>query len=490
MKKMKKAVILTAILTIIVVSFSMLTVYAIARQNRNDPYMTFNLDLLDVDKVDAKISGKNTYIAILDSGLTSYWKEFIPENTIEWGWVRRFHDTALDFEYENGEYPEWGGWDSVVESHDIVASNDEWIDEGQHGTKLISYITGWHYNDKYTGKYYFFEGIAPRTKVIPLKVRNAYQLEDGSWVEGWNDYTMASGIKYITDLAEKNPNKRFIIDISTGVTDELIGEEIVPWYDIIPETITAIDNAIEANVVVVAAAGNFGMNFGGYRGMMYPAAIPKVISVGASFWLDNEWVPYEFNDDGTASYNPLWFLNDVPEEDPKSGIDNGDYSGVSLMSSRALIEVDQELDVFAPGGFVVGPGKAPNGPDPLSMYYYDDTLHYAGGTSGAAPQIAGIIALMLDANSDLSVSEVESILKASADEMAPWYLSAPDLPAPFDGGYFIPPYPGFPDGTMLPNCWGIIPVPWWPSYLQDIGYDLGSGVAQADLAVEMALNII
>ncbi|MFX1587119.1 MAG: S8 family serine peptidase [Promethearchaeota archaeon] len=445
---------------------------------------------MDIDKVDSKITGKDVYIAILDTGLTSYWKEFIPEDRIQWGWVRHFHDLAMDFEVENGYYPDWGGWDSIIESRDIVASNEEYLDEGHHGTKLISYITGWFYNDPYTGNYYFFKGIAPGAKIIPIKVYTAYQVDDGIWTEFCNDYTMASGIKYITELAEKHPNKRFIIEISSGWQNEIIGETIIPWYEMCPEIIGAVYDAIDAGVVVVASAGNNGFNYGGYRGMVYPAALDEVISAGASFWLDNEWVPYELNDDGTAkSYNPLWFMNDVPEDNPELGLDNGDYSGVSQLCSRALIEIDdpndpqgyQELDVFVPSGFAVGPGKLPGGPDPYSMYYYDDTLHYVGATSGAAPQLAGIIALMLQANPDLSVSEVETILKESADEIAPWYF----------GYYFIPPYPlpGYFYGGMLPTVWGILPFPFPPEY-QDIGLDLGSGLAQADSAVEMAKSYI
>jgi len=465
--------------------------------------LTFNLDLLDIDKVDSKITGKDVYIAILDTGLTSYWKEFIPEDRIQWGWARHFHDLAMDFEVEHGDYPEWGGWDSIIESRDIVASNEEYLDEGHHGTKLISYITGWYYNDPYTGNYYFFKGIAPGAKIIPIKVYSAYQIDDGIWTEFCNDYTMASGIKYITELAEKRPNKRFIIEISSGwqnVTNAA-GETIIPWYEMIPETIEAIYDAIAAGVVVVASAGNNGFYYGEYRGMVYPAALDEVISAGASYWLESqygeewmgEWVPYELNYDDVPptakSYNPLWFMNDVPEDNPELGLDNGDYSGVSPISSRALKKIidqndpqdHQELDVFVPSGFAVGPGKLPSGPDPLSMYYYDDTLHYAGFTSGAAPQVAGIIALMLHANPDLSVSEVETILKESADEIAPWYL----------GEYFIPPflYPGFIYGGMMPVFWGIFPFPFPPEY-QDIGLDLGSGLAQADAAVEMAKSYI
>jgi len=476
-----------------------LTVPTLARQNRNRPYLTFNLDLLDIDKVDSKITGKNVYIAILDTGLTNYWNEFIPEDRIQKGWARRFHDTGMDFEVENGYYPEWGGWDSIIESRDIVASNEEWIDEGQHGTKLISYITGWYYNDPYTGNYYFFKGIAPGAKIIPIKVYTAYQINDGIWTEFCNDYTMASGIKYITELAEKNPNKRFIIDISSGWQQyTILGETIIPWYEMIPETIVAIYDAIAAGVVVVASAGNNGFNYGGYRGMVYPAALDEVISAGASFWLDNEWAPYELNDDGTAkSYDPLWFMNDVPEDNPELGLDNGDYSGVSVICSKALIEIDdpndpqgsQELDVLVPSGFAVGPGKLPSGPDPYSMYYYDDTLHYAGFTSGAAPQVAGIIALMLHANPDLSVSDVETILKQSADKIAPWYLGGiPSSPLP---GYFIPPNPlAYYLGGMMPVFWGIIPDSNWPEIYQDYGLDLGSGLAQADSAVEMAKSYI
>lgn len=467
MKNLKKNIILSCI--ILGLTTITIVIPVLARQNRSAPYWNYNLDIYDVDKVDSKITGKGVYIAILDSGFTSYWKEFIPENSIKWGWARRFHDRGMDVEVMTGEYP---GPD-IVESRDIVASNDEWLDEGHHSTKVISYITGWYYNDQMLEKYYFFRGIAPGAKIIPIKVKTAYNIDE-EWGEWWSDASMAAGIDYIIQLAELHPDNRFVIYIGAGVGSPLI----------IPDTMDAIDRATEAGIVFVAPAGNSGFIPPGvpenFRSMGYPAAYSPVISVGAAVYADGvPWEgnyqgafwPFDWMNDPPTYFNELAFMEDVPEGD------NGQLCAVALGSSRGF--PDQDLDILGVGMFIAGPGKKYDGQseDAARLYYYDDTLEYGGGTSGTAAQVAGIIALILQANPNLSPNEVEQILENSADFIPPagleWAL--------------VPPMSGFPDGILLPNPWGTLLNMFFP-WLSDEGLDVtGAGLVQADTAVEMAL---
>jgi subtilisin family serine protease len=81
---------------------------------------------------------------------------------------------------------------------------------------------------------------------------------------------------------------------------------------------------------------------------------------------------------------------------------------VTDFSSRAL--PGQDLDVAAPGSWVVGPYQLNSG---QTSYYF------LGGTSMASPHVAGIVALMAQKNPALTPSDAESILVAAAIPLAP-----------------------------------------------------------------------
>ena len=81
---------------------------------------------------------------------------------------------------------------------------------------------------------------------------------------------------------------------------------------------------------------------------------------------------------------------------------------VTDFSSRHLD--GQDLDVVAPGSWIVGPYQYNSG---------KTSWYFLGGTSMAAPHVAGIAALMLQKNGSLRQAEVESILEAAAIPMPP-----------------------------------------------------------------------
>ena len=503
-KKNRTKIILINLLLLIALSSFITSVVACGHFSkggvRKNPTTTWTLDIMDVDQSFSKypwIKGKNVYVAVIDTGLCSYWDEFIPKDRIKTSWGRSFHDLGLDIEVETGEYP----GPKIIKSRDYVASNEVWLEEGLHGTKVLSYITGWYYTDTYTAKRYFFEGIAPESKIIPVKVRTAYYLQDEYtgeyfWGEAYTDAMMEAGINYVINLAKSHKNNRFVIYLGGGVSDPTD----------IPATLNAIDNAVANNIVVVAAAGNNGFIAPGmpneFRSMIYPAAYEPVISAGVATYayIDpntgeyfGEFAPFN---PVTLEFNALQFLDDVPEGD------NGMLCGVALGSSRAF--EGQDLDVLGVGILnMPGPGKKYEGQsvDAARLYYYDDNIEYSGGTSGTAGQVAGICALMLQANPSLTPAEIEAILEGTADDIAP------SGPFPWEPNFamcFIPPMSSFPNGTVLPAVWGesldmvfgtftvydengesLFEIPW----MNDKGLDIsGGGLVQADAAVKAALK--
>jgi subtilisin family serine protease len=202
--------------------------------------------------------------------------------------------------------------------------------------------------------------------VIPVKVLN----QNGS---GWSS-AVAAGIMYVAHLKEGPlAGHPVVINMSLGG----------PVQE--PVEKAATDYAISKGVIIVASAGNEGND-----GMGYPGAYAPVISAAASGWV-SEWT------------SGGWWTSDVP--DPT----NPDDFYITDFSSRAL--PGQDLDVAAPGSWIVGPYKVNSG--------NRDSYYYLGGTSMASPHVAGIVALMAQKHPSLTASAAETILEGSAIYLAP-----------------------------------------------------------------------
>ena len=251
-------------------------------------------------------------------------------------------------------------------------------DQNSHGTHVTSTILG------YSLRGTPINGVAPMATVIPVKVLN----QNGS---GWSS-VIARGIVYIADLkAGELADYPVVINMSLGGSAlDAVEQE-------------AIDYAIEQGVIIVASAGNEGT-----AGMGYPGAYAPVISVAASGWI-GEWT--------VANW---WRLVDVA--DPT---DPDDYY-ITDFSSRA--KSGQDLDVAAPGSWIVGPYQVNSG---QTSYYY------LGGTSMASPHVAGIVALMAQKDPTLTASEAESILELTAIPLPAGCRNVKDI-----------------SGVVVKYCWG------------------------------------
>lgn len=230
-------------------------------------------------------------------------------------------------------------------------------DQNSHGTHVTSSILGFSVGSTP------YNGTAPKATIIPVKVLN----QNGS---GWSS-VVAMGISYVTELKE-GPLADYpvIINMSLG------GSAL----DAIEKA--AIDKAIAAGVIIVASAGNEGK-----KGMGYPGAYEPVISVAASGWRVL-W------DEGKS------WTSDVP--DPTN---SNDFYIVDF-SSREL--TGQDLDVVAPGDWVLGPYQINSG---------NTSYYYLSGTSMASPHVAGIVALMVQKCPTLTAFDAERILEDAAIPM-------------------------------------------------------------------------
>lgn len=349
-----------------------------------DPYtsvMAWDLDIIDIDQFTYEypgINGEGVYVAVLDTGLVANWRDYFPEERIKTEWGRGFVDKGVMQAEKTGIYTP-----NVVESRNFRGVHP-------HGTHVTSTIIG----------YSFYGtpilGVAPMATIIPVKVLETYQGLDANF---GTSYAVAAGIDYVTDLAIANPGSRFIISMSLGSLSPIADVEKA-----------AVDRAIANGVVVVAAAGNYGP-----AGMDSPGSYAPIISVGATGWAS--WTPvYGYWGEWMMS---SWWVQDVPEDNAYVTY-VGDFSG----RENPALGWDQELDILAPGTWVVGPYPQGNGMSHLPWWANGNgpaggTYYYVGGTSMATPHVSGVVALMLQLNPTLTPGEVEAILKTTADFIPP-----------------------------------------------------------------------
>jgi subtilisin family serine protease len=340
----------------------------VAAADFTDGVSTWNLDAINV--TDSGFDNRQ----VLQDG-TGVYVAVLDTGLLD-SWRQYFPQQRIAVEYAIA----FGGGGGEVGN--VSSQPNKWEhDQDSHGTHVTSTILGYSLGGTPVN------GVAPMATVIPVKVLN----QNGS---GWSS-VVARGIVYVADLkAGPLAGSPVVINMSLGG----------PTLDAMEKA--AIDYAIGKGVIIVASAGNEGA-----AGMGYPGAYGPVISVAASGWI-GEWTP--------AGNGSWWWDQDVPDPtDP-----NQFY--ITDFSSRQL--AGQDLDVAAPGSWVVGPYQTNSG---QTSYYF------LGGTSMASPHVAGIVALMAQKDPALTASGAEGILEGSAIPLASGCRTVPTS-----------------GGALVQYCWG------------------------------------
>jgi serine protease AprX len=291
-------------------------------------------------------SGAGVGVAVIDSGIT--------------GW----HDD-LSIANRQGQ--------RVSHFMDFVNGYTQPYDDWGHGTHVAGIVAGNGFDTNGTRN-----AIAPGAHIIALKALNAQGQGTISTIIAALDYAVTN----------KDALNIRVINMS-------LGAGVYESYNTDPLTLAA-KRAVDAGIVVLAAAGNLGKAANGqpqYGAIGAPGNAPWVITVGAS------------STNGTVRR----------QDDTIAGF-----------SSRGptMYDYAAKPDLVAPGYGTISLS------DPLSTFYatkaqfllpghlevgYTPYLTLSG-TSMSTPVVAGTVALMLQANPNLTPNLVKAILQFTAQE--------------------------------------------------------------------------
>jgi len=319
------------------------------------------------------LDGSNIAVAVIDSGIRGSGKLTFKELTT------------------------WNTSTSrIVYAQSWISDNWGTADHFGHGTHVAGLIGG---NGFYsTGTQYTetFKGIAPNVNLVNLRVLD----QNGQGL----DSNVIAAIQ--TAISLKSKYNIRVINLS-------LGRPVFESYTLDP-LCQAVEAAYQAGIVVVVSAGNFGRDNsfqnGGYATITAPGNDPYVITVGAMKMMGTP----DRADDLIATYSS---------------------KGPTLIDHIAkpdLVAPGNQLVSLVSGGAMLSSSFASNYV-PLSAYQTGQTYglpstsyYVMSGTSMAAPVVSGAVALLLQANPQMTPDQVKARLMKTAYKTFPQYSSYTD----------------------------------------------------------------
>jgi subtilisin family serine protease len=301
--------------------------------NSDTTQLSWHLQQINVEEAWAITKGSsNITVAILDTGIDFVHSEL---NHSAWINANEIPNNSIDDDL-NGYIDDINGWDWV--SNDNHPEYEEEDPIHYHGTFIAGIIAG---KDDNNG----IVGIAPDVRLMALKVVDTDLLIP-------NPSGLAEAVQYAINEGA---------DVISMSLDLLIGP---------PGFHSSLENAITADIPLVASVGNTYVSEGGGRdSITIPAVFSEVIAVGA-----------------TNFYQ-----------------ERADYSNFG-----------EELEIVAP----VGDEQFDTEEHIIRSISTENSFRYSYGTSYAAPQVSAVIALIKSIRADLNVNDIRFILQNSATDIS------------------------------------------------------------------------
>jgi serine protease AprX len=270
-----------------------------------------------------------------------------------------------------------GGGSRIAQFVDFLSSATTPYDDYGHGTHLAGIVAGSGFDSAGARS-----GIAPGAHLIVLKVLDQAGRGRISDAIAALDYVVTNRVALNIRVAN--------LSIAGAVSESYETDPLAQ----------ATRAVVEHGIVVVAAAGNYGLNSQGhtkYGGVMSPGNAPWVLTVGAS----SHQGTVVRTDDIIAAFSSRGptFFDRAAKPDlvaPGVGIESLSAPDSTLYQSRSAFLLNGVVQTFF----------APY----LSL----------SGTSQSTPVVSGTVALMLQANPALTPNAVKAILQYTA-EVYPGY---------------------------------------------------------------------
>lgn len=320
----------------------------------------WGMDAIDAPEAwNAGYTGETTRVFILDSGIDADNPDLAPKL-----------NTSLSTSFVPGE--------------DYNVADGSFFNHGTHVAGIIAAA------DNNWGVI----GVAPSAEIVAVKVLSEFNGSgEFSWVNEGIVYAANNGAQVINMSLGGTFNRNGFYYDENDVLQKVPAVEL---QNLIIAQQRAVNYAYRKGVVIVVSAGNGGSNYDG-NGSIFklPAELQNVIAVSAT-------APYHwYNDLFLGTPNPFF-------DNPASYTDFG-KSLVAIAApggdDAAYPKLNWVLDL------VISSGAGPNAGGLYPFYY-------AGGTSMAAPHVAGVAALIIAKNGGkMSPQEVTKQLLKTADKI-------------------------------------------------------------------------
>lgn len=285
-------------------------------------------------------------------------------------------DSGVNYEHQDLADHLWdGGIEFPHHGYDIVNNDDDPMDDKGHGTHCAGTVCG----DGTSGS---LTGIAPDATLMCVKSIDAEGFGGAVNIAGGMEWAVEHGCD--------------MISMSLGMAGAEVADK-----EILRRTCETI---LDAGVIALVCAGNEGNAF---LQMTYP--IPNNVRVPASC------PPPYLDPDQLANPGGLTCVMAI-------GAVNSDDAAVNFSSQGPVTWQDSEFGDYAynPGIGLIRPDVCAPGVAIKSLDY-ETTNGYClmDGTSQATPCVAGIVALMLSKNPELTPAQICQILEETSVKLTP-----------------------------------------------------------------------